>query len=206
MNDVTRSMDATDAAAASRTAQQRRSRPSGWWGMVGLLATEAALFGVMIASYYYLRFQVAEWPPPGIEPPPPDGPLLLTAVLVATTVPILLGSRAARLGRPRAARNWLTGALVVQCVYIAGQAGLFVEDYNKFSPTENAYTSIYFTLVAAHAAHVVVGMLLIAFLIVRLFSGLTNYRLTGVRVVAMYWYFVNLVAIPVVITQIFPSL
>ena len=205
MNDVTRSMDATGAEAASVTAQ-RRARPSGWWGMTLLLATEAALFGTLMASYYYLRFQVPEWPPPGIEPPPPEGPLLLTALLIATTVPIFLGSRAARLGRARGARRWLAVAFVVQCVYIAGQAGLFVEDYNKFAPTENAYTSIYFTLVAAHAAHVVVGMLLIAFLLVRFVSGLTNYRLIGVQVVALYWYFVNLIAIPVVLTQLFPSL
>lgn len=206
MNDVTRSMQATDAAAASVTARQRRSRPSGWWGMVGLLATEAVLFATMIASYYYLRLRVVEWPPPGIEPPPLEGPLLLTALLVATTVPIFLGSRAARLGRPRAAWRWLALALLVQCVYLGGQALLFIEDYNKFAPTENAYTSIYFTLVAAHAAHVVVGVLLIAFLVVRLLSGLTNYRLTGVRVVALYWYFVNLIAIPVVLTQLYPSL
>ncbi|HEV2772417.1 MAG TPA: cytochrome c oxidase subunit 3 [Thermoleophilaceae bacterium] len=206
MNDVTRSMDATGAAAASVTAERRRSYPSGWWGMMLLLATEAALFGTILASYYYLRFQVSEWPPPGIEPSPPDGPLLLTAVLVATSVPIFLASRAARLGRPRTSWRWLALALLVQCFYLAGQIGLFIEDYNKFSPTANAYTSIYFTLVAAHGAHVVVGMLLLAFLIVRLLSGLTNYRLVGVRVVALYWYFVNLIAIPVVLTQVFPSL
>ena len=206
MNDVTRSMEATGAEAASVTAQQRRARPSGWWGMTLLLATEAALFGTLIATYYYLRFQVPEWPPPGIEPPPPEGPLLLTALLAATTVPIFLASRGARLGRPRAAWRWLAVAFIVQCAYIAGQAMLFVEDYNKFPPTENAYTSIYFTLVAAHAAHVVVGMLLIAFLLVRLVSGLTNYRLVGVQVVALYWYFVNLIAVPVVLTQVFPSL
>ena len=207
MNDVTRSMDATGAAAASVTAERRRSFPSGWWGMTLLICTEAALFGTLMASYFYLRFQVPEWPPPGIEPTPPEEPLLLTVVLVATSVPIFLGSRAARLGRPRAAWVWLALTLAVQCFYLASQIGLFVEDYNKFAPTLNAYTSIYFTLVAAHGAHVVVGMLLMAFLVVRLATGgLTNYRLIGVRVVALYLYFVNLIGIPVVLTQLFPSL
>ena len=86
MNDVTRSMDATGAGAASITAERRRSRPSGWWGVALLICTEAALFGTMLASYFYLRFQVTEWPPPGIEPTPPARPLLLTGLLVATTV------------------------------------------------------------------------------------------------------------------------
>ena len=206
MNDVTRSMEAVEAGAAAATAGQRRSRPSGWWGVALLIATEAALFGTMIASYYYLRFQVLDWPPPGIEPPTLDLPLILTGILVATTVPIFLASRFVRRGRTRATWLFLALALLVQCVYLTGQILLFIDDFHKFHPTENAYTSIYFTLVATHGAHVIVGMLLIAFLLVRLLWGLTNYRLVAVRVVAFYWYFVNLIAIPVVLTQVFPSL
>jgi heme/copper-type cytochrome/quinol oxidase subunit 3 len=206
MNDVTRSMDATGAGAASITAERRRSRPSGWWGVALLICTEAALFGTMLASYFYLRFQVTEWPPPGIEPTPPARPLLLTGLLVATTVPIFVASRASGRGATRPTWLLLALAFVVQCVYMTGQVLLFIEDYAKFTPTENAYSSIYYTLVGAHGAHVVVGMLLIAFLLARLLSGLTNYRLIAVQVVALYWYFVNLIAIPVVLTQLYPSL
>jgi hypothetical protein len=39
-----------------------------------------------------------------------------------------------------------------------------------------------------------------------LIGGMTNYRLVAVRVVALYWYFVNLIAIPVVLTQVSPAL
>jgi cytochrome c oxidase subunit III len=206
VNDVTRSMDATGAVVASYAARRRRAQPSGWWGVALLIATEAALFGTLIASYFYLRFQVPEWPPPGVDPPKVTAPLILTAVLVATSVPLFLAARAAKRGRAPATWALLALALLVQGAYLTGQIVLFVEDYNKFAPPENAYTSAYFTLVAAHGAHVVVGMLLIAFLLARLLWGLTNYRLIGVRVVALYWYFVNLVAIPVVLTQLSPSL
>ena len=206
MNDVTRSMDATSAVSAAYTARQRRARASGWWGVLLLIATEAAFFGTLIASYFYLRVQVAEWPPPGIHPPTLETPLILTGVLVATTVPIFLAARFAGRGRTRATWLSLAAAFVVQCGYAVGQAILFVEDYNKFHPTENAYTSIYFTLVGAHAAHVVLGMALIAFLLVRLAWGLSNYRVIAVRVIALYWFFVNLVAIPVVLTQVSPEL
>jgi heme/copper-type cytochrome/quinol oxidase subunit 3 len=206
VNDVTRSMDATGAVAAAYAARQRKAKPSGWWGVALLIATEAALFGSLIGSYFYLRFQAPDWPPPGIDPPVVTGPLVLTAVLIATSVPLFLASRAAKHGRTGVTWGLLALALVVQCAYLAGQIVLFVEDYNKSAPPENAYTSAYFTLVAAHGAHVVVGMLLIAFLLARLLSGLTNYRLVGVRVVALYWYFFNLIAIPVVLTQLSPSL
>ena len=205
-SDVTRSMEATGAVAASYAARRRRARPSGWWGVSLLICTEAALFGTVIASYYYLRVQVPEWPPAGTDPPTVSLPLILTGVLVATSFPIFLAARAGKHGRTRATWLLLALALVVQFGYIAGQSLLFIDDYHKAHPSENAYTSIYFTLVGLHGAHVVVGMLLIAFLLARLMFGLTNYRLVGVRVVALYWYFVNLIAIPVVLTQVSPSL
>ena len=98
-------------------------------------------------------------------------------------------------------------ALVVQCCYLALQILLFRHDYNDFKPQGSAYGSIYFTLLAAHHAHVLIGILLdagmLAFVGVR---GLTNYWLIGVRGLALYWHVVNAVAILVVLTQLSPSL
>jgi heme/copper-type cytochrome/quinol oxidase subunit 3 len=205
-SDVTRSMEATGAVAASYAERRRRARPSGWWGVSLLICTEAALFGTVIASYFYLQAQVPAWPPPGVDKPIVTWPLVLTGVLLATSVPLFLAARAAKRGRTRATWLLLALALLVQCGYIAGQALLFVDDYHKSHPTENAYTSIYFTLVGAHGAHVAVGMALIGFLLVRLAWGLTNYRVIAVRVVTLYWLFVNVIAIPVVLTQVSPSL
>ena len=39
-----------------------------------------------------------------------------------------------------------------------------------------------------------------------LLSGLSNYRVTGVRAVALYWHVVNAIAVAVLFTQISPSL
>ena len=47
----------------------RERFPLGWWGVAMLIATEAALFGMMVGSYFYLRFKNAQWPPPGIPEP-----------------------------------------------------------------------------------------------------------------------------------------
>src|SRR5204863_42752 len=65
----TRSMEATDSAGTAYVAQRRRALPNGWWGMAVFLATEAALFGSMIGSYFYLRFTSPQWPQGGIEAP-----------------------------------------------------------------------------------------------------------------------------------------
>jgi heme/copper-type cytochrome/quinol oxidase subunit 3 len=207
MNEVTRSAEAESAVAASYAARRRRSAPSGSWGVALLVATEAALFGTLLASYYYLRFQAVDWPPAGIEAPKVALPLALTAALVATSVPMFLAARAATRGRVRATLLALVGAVVVQGGYLAVQVVLFADDLGKFRPEDTAYGSIYFTLLAAHHVHVLIGILLIGWLLLRLaLGGLTNYRLIAVRVVAVYWYFVNAMAILVVLTQLSPSL
>lgn len=205
MNDVTRSVRATTAASAARVAHQRKALPNGMWGAVLFVSGEAALFGTLIASYFYLRFNTSPWPPPGIEPPSMALPLALTGALVLTTVPMALASRAAQNGRRARACWMLLLALVVQGGYLGAQIYSFFSDLDKFGPKDNAYGSVYFTLLGAHHIHVLLGILLTAWILGRLLFGLTNYRVVGVRVIALYWYFVNAVAILVVLTQLTPS-
>ena len=203
---VTRSTEATSAVAASYAARHRRAYPNGWWGVMLLVATEAAFFGTLISSYFYLRFKSAQWPPLGIEPPDMTAPLILTGILVTTSAPMLLAVRSARAGRVTPAWLLLLLAVLVQGAYLGVQIHLFGADLDKFKPGDDAYGSIYFTLLFAHHVHVFIGIVLIAWLLARLLSGLTNYRLVAVRVVAVYWHFVNAVAVLVVLTQLSPSL
>ena len=169
-------------------------------------ASEAMLFGLLLGTYWYLRFRAVHWPPPGIESPKVLLPLLLTGVLVASSVPIQLASRAARAGRLGAARGALIVALVTQASYFGVQIHLFLADLDKLTPQQGAYGSIYFTLVGAHHAHVAVGLLLGLWFVLRLSTGITTYRLTGLWAATFYWHFVNVLAVLVVLTQLSPSL
>jgi heme/copper-type cytochrome/quinol oxidase subunit 3 len=189
----------TSAAVPERRAV---SRPNGWWGMVAFVVTEATLFGTIIGSYFYLRFRAEQWPPAGIPEPHLTLPLVLTAVLVATTLPVALALSSAREGRVGTARGALLVALVVQAGYLAMQLHLFVHDVHEFSPHASAYASIYFTLLGAHHVHVAVAMLLEGWLFVRLISGLTRYRLVTFQAVALFVYFVNVLALVVVGVQL----
>jgi heme/copper-type cytochrome/quinol oxidase subunit 3 len=203
---VTRSMEATDAVAAARVARQRRARSSGWWGVLLLIATEVALFSSLIATYFYLRFKTTVWPPPGVEKPSVTLPLVLTGVLIVAVLPMLAAVRTSLAAR--AGTTWALVALatVVQGGYLGVQIHLFLDDLHKFKPADNAYGSIYFTLLGVHHAHVAVGLALDAWLLLKLAGGLTNYRMLALRVVTLYWAFVALTAVPVVLTQLYPSL
>jgi cytochrome c oxidase subunit 3/cytochrome c oxidase subunit I+III len=199
-------MRAETAPSAARVERARRTLPNGWWGVALLIATETALFGSMIASYFYLQFQVTQWPPPGVPDPKVALPLALTGVLVASSIPMLLAARSARAGRTRATWLSIAAAMVLQAGYLAWQIVLFADDLDKFKPSESTYGSIYFTLLGTHHAHVLLGLLIDCWLLARLLFGLTNYRVIAVRVAALYWYFVSAMAIAVVLTQVSPSL
>jgi heme/copper-type cytochrome/quinol oxidase subunit 3 len=193
-------------AHAVRLERARGAQPNGWWGMALFVASEATLFGTLIGSYFYLRFNTLQWPPPGVPEPKVVLPLVLTAVLVATSVPMQAAARAARGGR-RLRAWWLIAlALVVQAAYFGVQMHEFAHDVHAVDPQGSSYGSIYVTLVGADHAHVLVGLLLNLWLLVRLATGLTRYRLVGVRITTFYWHFVNAVSIAVVLTQISPAL
>src|SRR5213079_2183453 len=131
-------------SSAAAPVERQVARPNGWWGMAVFVATEATLFGTLVGSYFYLRFKAVHWPPAGIAPPGPAVPLILAGVLVATSLPMLLASRATRGGRRRLAWLAILLALLVQAGYFAMQLRLFTDDLDKFSPQGSAYGSIYF--------------------------------------------------------------
>ncbi|HEY2601047.1 MAG TPA: cytochrome c oxidase subunit 3 [Thermoleophilaceae bacterium] len=198
--------DATETSAVARPIVQSGRTASGWWGAALFIAAEATLFGTLIATYFYLRFETTRWPPPGVPKPELALPLILTAILVATTVPVLKAVQAARAGRVGLAWLLVFAALVVQAAYFGIQVHEFQSDLAKFTPSGSAYGSIYFTLVGAHHAHVAIGLLLDLWILGKLTRGLTSYRLTGLRVVALYWCFVSIAGVAIVLTQVSPSL
>ncbi|HEX4719584.1 MAG TPA: cytochrome c oxidase subunit 3 [Thermoleophilaceae bacterium] len=206
MSEVMRSQEATTPAMAAAAQRQRRALPNGWWGVALFIGGETTFFGLMISSYFYLRFQNAHWPPVGVEKPKVALPLILTAILVASVVPLIAAVRAGLAGR--VARAWvlLLVAFVVQGGYLGVQIHEFLSDLDKMSPHATAYSSIYFTMLGAHHLHVAAGLLLELWLLGKLLGGLTNYRLIALRVTALYGYFVAVVGIAVVFTEIYPSL
>ena len=190
----------------TRSSPSPMSKPAGWWGMALLVSTEAALFGSLIASYFYLRLDATSWPPAGTPEPTVALPTALTAALLASAIPVLLAARAADVGRVGRAWVLLALAALVQGAYLGLQIQLFARDLNDFSPAASAYGSIYFTLLAVHHAHVMVGIALDAWLLGKLAGGLTKYRMTALRALTVYWMFVAVVGVLVTFTILLPAL
>ena len=187
--------------AASRST----GRSVAWWGMAMFVASETALFGMVIGSYFYIRFKNVDWPPHGIAEPKVVVPLVLLAVLLTTSAPMQLAVAAGRAGRVGAARRLVLLALVVQSGYFAMEVHDYFDDLAWFTPQDHAYGSIYFTLLGADHAHVALGLLLDLWLLGKLVRGLTAYRLNALTAVAFYWHAVNVITLAVTLTILSPA-
>lgn len=91
----------TDTLLRPRTGPLSRS--AGWWGMVLLIATESTLFLLLLASYFYLRVETeGSWPPSPHTDPKILRPLLATLILALGSLAMIVATRSARSGGPRA--------------------------------------------------------------------------------------------------------
>jgi heme/copper-type cytochrome/quinol oxidase subunit 3 len=163
--------------------------------MLLLILTEASLFAVMIAAYFYIRFKTVSWPPDGLPDPKVVTPLLLTLLLVTTSAPVYLAERAIRRGEQRTCRLGLLAVTVISLVYAILQFLELRSDWSSLPATRDTYASLYFTLTGAHLAHVAAGVLLAAWVTMRAFAGAyASDRNAAVQVTALYWHFVNVLA------------
>ena len=181
-------------------AVERTSKPAAWWGMVMLIASEATLFGAFIGTYFYLRFRAPTWPPAGIPEPKVVVPLIMVVVLLTSSFPMHLASKAAQAGRLGATRLFVLGALVLQAGYFAYEVHDFNDQLKTFDITRNAYSSIYYVLLGADHAHVALGILFNLWLLWKLTRGLTRYRVHATQAIAWYWHAVNALTLVVILT------
>ncbi len=172
---------------------------NGYWGMVGLILTEAALFVYLLFSYYYDAVQphVASWPPDGN----PDLSLSLpnTVLLLASSVAVWWGEHATRHGRRGSQLAGLLLGFLMGVGFVVVQ--LFEWKAKTFSLNSSVYGSLFFTITGFHMAHVLVGLAILLAVLVWSFLGYFGpIRSSPVSIGAIYWHFVDAVWITVFFT------
>ena len=167
------------------------SRALGWWGMTWLIATEAALFAYLLFAYFYLASAAqTRWPPSG----PPELSLALpnTFVLLASSAALLWAERGMDRDRPGRLRLGLAVTILLGAAFLVVQG--FEYHRAAFSPSTDAYGSLFFTITGLHGAHVLVGLLMNAFALAMALAGpLTRARRVAIHNAALYWHFVDVV-------------
>ncbi|MEZ7525491.1 cytochrome c oxidase subunit 3, partial [Burkholderia vietnamiensis] len=167
------------------------TRAGGWWGVLTLVATEAALFGYLLFCYFYLQSQwAAPWPPEGM----PKLGLAAgnTVVLLSSSAFVWLAERDVRAGkRPRAVAA-LAVALALGIAFALVQ--LHEWRTHPYGPTAHLYGSLYFTITGFHLAHVAAGLVILALLTGWTAAGFFGReRRVALTVGGLYWHFVDVV-------------
>ena len=174
-------------------------RAAGWWAILGGILTEAALFVFLLFSYYYLAVQPhsGAWPPGGS----PSLKLSLpnTFVLLASSVAVWWGEWGTKRGNRPVQLMGLSVALVLGIIFVVVQ--YFEWQAKPFGLSTDAYGSLFFTVTGFHMAHVIVGLLVLASVLVWSLLGYFGpVRHSYVSIGAIYWHFVDAVWLAVFFT------
>jgi heme/copper-type cytochrome/quinol oxidase subunit 3 len=179
------------------------ARSFGWWGMVWLIATEATLFASLLASYFYLRFRHGvEWPPDGLPHPELELPLIMSALLLSSSIPVHIAESAIKKGKVSVLKAGLAVGFLLGAVFLVLTIAVeWPETLHEFTPRTNVYGSLFFTITGFHAMHVLVGLGMSAWAQVRAWKGAFDAdRHVTIQNFTMYWHFVDTVWIFVFLT------
>jgi len=190
-----------DALPISTVARSKGLFPPYYHGVLLMLLIELVEFGVLIASYYYLRAGATVWPPPDIELPPLLLPTLNTLILLISVIPNYLADKAIQRNDQKAFKlgylvNFGLGLLFLILL-------LFYYDSLTFSWQTNAYTSVFWMLAGLHFIYMASALLetLVIMIWAWRYPGYFNEeRNAAVQVDGLNWYFGVAIWIPIYIT------
>ncbi|HET9684914.1 MAG TPA: cytochrome c oxidase subunit I [Gemmatimonadaceae bacterium] len=172
-------------------------RSVGWWGMAGVVTTEACFFVYLLFSYFYLSsMSVNPWP---AHSPALGLPIINTGILLLSSVVAWWGLTGIERGREGRLRFGIGGALVLGILFLVLQGVEYSRE--KLSFTHDAYGSLFYTITGFHGAHVFVGLVMLAVVLVRAFRGhFGQARHEAVTNATFYWHFVDAVWLAVFTT------
>jgi len=166
-----------------------------WWGTLGMMAIEATVFALTIATYFYLRSHSDTWP---MTAAPPDllWGTLNTAIMVLSAVPNHFAKRAGERYDVAGVRLWIVVGLAFGLAFIAVRVMEFAALNVRWD--SNAYGSVVWTLLGLHTVHMVTDWLDTLVLGVLFFTGpLEGKRFVDVSENSLYWYFVVWTWLPI---------
>lgn len=166
------------------------ARSPAWWGLLVGLAVLGTFLATLVSSYLYLLVEADVWPPRGVGRPPLLLPLLATGALVASAVPLRWAWPGARIDRLRPAIRPLGLTVALALAFLV--TGAIDLAGTEFRPSDHAYGSIYFLLVAFAWIVTVSGLVLGGIVLTRLATSREPGRmaLLGLRSFVAYWTFV----------------
>lgn len=183
----------TEASAPfSRPESYSGTNATAWWGMVSLIATEGTLFGILVFSYFYLRWQSPVWPQDGIAMPAFRYIIPATILLLGSSGPVIWGEQRIHHGDQRSLRLGFLIAWIMAACFMALE--LWEWFHLGYGPDKDAYASLFFTITGLHLLHLTVALCMSIYIQVRAWLGQFDaHHYLAVENVSLYWHFVDAV-------------
>jgi len=170
-------------------------------GMWVFLASDIVLFGALIGAYIFMRINFGWgdwWKAAGYTSKPVEAGLINTYVLLASSFTIVLAYVYAKKGNRKRTLAFLTATFAGASLFLVNKAiewnSLYIQQGWTFN--SDPMSSVYYLATGLHAAHVIVGMMILLFIIARAFKG--AYWSDGegadtIEYYGLYWHFVDIV-------------
>lgn len=161
-------------------------------GFVIFLASESLIFMALFVGYAVFKSSAPLWLPAGVEGLEVREPLINTVVLVSSSLVIWLAERALHRQRLGEFRAWWLLTMAMGTYFVVGQA---IEwQHLPFGLSSGVFGASFYLLTGFHGLHVVTGLALMAFFLVRsLRPGLVLPEGKGVMAVSLFWHFVDVI-------------
>ncbi len=159
----------------------------GWF-----ILAEAMIFVSLLATYWYMRLNVAAWPPEGSVELPVLMPLIMTIILVSSSFTIHAAEIKAEHNDHAGFLKWLLITMVLGVSFL----GISVTEWSHlihegFNVGTNVYSTAFFTITGFHGAHVIVGLGIFVAILVPALMGKTN--IGFIKTGSLYWHFVDII-------------
>ena len=168
-------------------------------GMLLFIGSEIMLFGSFFTAYFFIRVVNHEpWPPHGYHLPVFVAGIN-TLILVTSSFTMHWALHSIKRNHRAGLCAGLVLTLAMGLTFLLTQ----ITEYSRigFSPSDNAFATVFFSLTGLHGMHVFVGLMLLLFATIRSFRGHFSPDMhLGVELPGIYWHFVDVMWIVVYTT------
>jgi cytochrome c oxidase subunit 3/cytochrome o ubiquinol oxidase subunit 3 len=165
----------------------------GYVAMSSLIIAESAIFTIFVVAYlYYIGRDVSGPTPREVL----ELPIFGTVCLLSSSFFIYLAEHAIDHGRMAAFKLWWAVTIVLGLIFIIGTGvewdKLITHDHLTIAT--NLFGTTFYSLVGLHASHVIIGLIMLLITLIFALTGKLNAtHAERVKVLALYWHFVDAV-------------
>jgi cytochrome c oxidase subunit 3 len=163
------------------------------------IASEVMLFGSFFTAYFFIRVVNHEpWPPTPFHLPVFVA-FVNTVILVTSSFTMHWALQSIKRGNRFGLQAGLTLTFLMGLTFLLTQ----LLEYARigFTPHDQAFGTVFFSLTGLHGAHVLVGLTILAAMTTRAYRGhFSPEAHNGVEIGGIYWHFVDVMWIIVFTT------